>query len=232
MLCAAQIVSRETTNVRPPTFCFSRLRECPDDASPLLSQLTPAQLEEFESTFRHFDVDGNNTLAIEEFEAALAALSISFSVRPSFLINPNSVEKLNCLRTPSRQTAEIDNIFDELVETFGALNFKAFTSFLVEIIQDTDSPQQLQNAFREIAGNKVRRRRSLCKSRVEDCTLSFFLSKTALRDRAGSSGSASAQVFHRILQVRLPVPSYNLVLLSSGPDLCFVSQVRRCQHRA
>jgi Ca2+-binding EF-hand superfamily protein len=147
-----------------PNVLLSRLRGCPDDASPLLSQLTPAQLEEFESTFRHFDVDGNNTLAIEEFEAALAALSISFSVRPSFLIDPNSVEKLTCLRTPSHQTAEIDNIFDELVETFGALNFKAFTSFLVEIIQDTDSPQQLQNAFREIAGNKVRRRHSLCKN--------------------------------------------------------------------
>ncbi|CED82405.1 actinin-like protein [Phaffia rhodozyma] len=101
-----QIVSRGTTN------------------------LTPAQLEEFESTFRHFDSDETNTLTIQEFTAALASLSISYSDQ------------------------EIDRIHATLVEEFGAVDYRAFTSLLVEITQDTESPEQLSEAFREIAREK------------------------------------------------------------------------------
>jgi Ca2+-binding EF-hand superfamily protein len=43
--------------------------------------LTPAQLEEFEAVFRHFDRDQTNTLGAEEFSAALSGLGIVFSVR-------------------------------------------------------------------------------------------------------------------------------------------------------
>ncbi|KAL7414425.1 calponin homology domain-containing protein [Mrakia frigida] len=101
-----QIVSRETTN------------------------LTPAQLEEFESTFRHFDADATNTLNVDEFTAALASLSISYS------------------------DEEIDSIHATLVEDYGAVTYKAFTSLLVEITQDTSSVDQLGEAFREMAKEK------------------------------------------------------------------------------
>lgn len=50
-----------------------------------MSNLTPAQLEQFESTFRYFDRDGNNTLSVPEMTAALASLGIVYSVRLSFL---------------------------------------------------------------------------------------------------------------------------------------------------
>lgn len=43
------------------------------------TKLTPAQLEEFESTFRHFDKDQTNTLGLYEFSAALSALGIIYS---------------------------------------------------------------------------------------------------------------------------------------------------------
>lgn len=43
------------------------------------TKLTPSQLEEFESTFRHFDRDQTNTLGIYEFSSALAALGIIYS---------------------------------------------------------------------------------------------------------------------------------------------------------
>jgi Ca2+-binding EF-hand superfamily protein len=46
------------------------------------SNLTPAQLEEFETVFRHFDRDQTNTLGLDEFSAALSGLGIVFSVRP------------------------------------------------------------------------------------------------------------------------------------------------------
>lgn len=50
-----------------------------------MSNLTPAQLEQFESTFRYFDRDETNTLDLDEMAAALASLGIVYSVRPFFL---------------------------------------------------------------------------------------------------------------------------------------------------
>lgn len=46
-----------------------------------MSNLTPAQLEQFESTFRYFDRDETNTLNISEMAAALASLGIVYPVR-------------------------------------------------------------------------------------------------------------------------------------------------------
>lgn len=46
-----------------------------------MSNLTPAQLEQFESTFRYFDRDESNTLNISEMAAALASLGIVYPVR-------------------------------------------------------------------------------------------------------------------------------------------------------
>jgi Ca2+-binding EF-hand superfamily protein len=46
-----------------------------------MTNLTPAQLEQFEGTFRYFDKDETNTLAVSELAAALASLGIVYSVR-------------------------------------------------------------------------------------------------------------------------------------------------------
>ena len=54
-----------------------------------------------------------------------------------------------------RQEEEIDAIHATLTDEYGAVTYKAFTSLLVEITQDTDSPQQLSVAFQEIAKDKV-----------------------------------------------------------------------------
>lgn len=45
-----------------------------------MTKLTPAQVEEFETTFRYFDRDEENKLALPEFSAALASLGIVYSV--------------------------------------------------------------------------------------------------------------------------------------------------------
>ncbi len=50
-----------------------------------MTNLTPAQLEEFESTFRHFDKDASNTLNAYEFKAALSSLGILYNVSNYFL---------------------------------------------------------------------------------------------------------------------------------------------------
>lgn len=50
-----------------------------------MTNLTPAQLEQFESTFRYFDKDESNTLNQSEMTAALASLGIVYSVRCHYL---------------------------------------------------------------------------------------------------------------------------------------------------
>jgi len=72
-----------------------------------MSNLTPAQLEEFESTFRYFDKDGTNTLNLAEMIAALASLGIVYSEE------------------------DMDLIYDQLVSEYGAVTFEAFINLLV-----------------------------------------------------------------------------------------------------
>ena len=47
-----------------------------------MTNLTPAQIEQFESTFRYFDKDETNTLNVSEMAAALASLGIVYAVSP------------------------------------------------------------------------------------------------------------------------------------------------------
>jgi hypothetical protein len=52
-----------------------------------MTKLTPAQIEEFETTFRYFDKDEENKLGLPGFSAALASLGIVYSVHiPLFFL--------------------------------------------------------------------------------------------------------------------------------------------------
>ncbi|KAF9468633.1 calponin homology domain-containing protein, partial [Collybia nuda] len=96
-----------------------------------MTNLTPAQLEQFESTFRYFDKDESNTLSPSEMTAALASLGIVYSEEDMIFI------------------------YDQLVEDYGAVTFEAFINLLVDITEDQTSPQQLREAFRGISTGKV-----------------------------------------------------------------------------
>lgn len=72
-----------------------------------MTNLTPAQLEEFESTFRYFDKDTTNTLNLVEMIAALASLGIVYSEE------------------------DMDMIYDQLVSEYGDVTFEAFINLLV-----------------------------------------------------------------------------------------------------
>ena len=74
-----------------------------------MTNLTPAQLEQFESTFRYFDKDETNTLSLSEMSAALASLGIVYT------------------------DEDMDYIYDQLLEQYGALTFEAFINLLVII---------------------------------------------------------------------------------------------------
>ncbi|KAG8751399.1 hypothetical protein FRC14_007943 [Serendipita sp. 396] len=95
-----------------------------------MTNLTPAQLEQFESTFRYFDKDETNTLSVSELAAALASLGIVYSEE------------------------DIDVIHQQLEEEYGSTSFEAFINLLVDITEDQTSAEQLREAFRGIAQEK------------------------------------------------------------------------------
>ncbi|KAF8628666.1 hypothetical protein AX15_003796 [Amanita polypyramis BW_CC] len=95
-----------------------------------MTNLTPAQLEQFESTFRYFDKDETNTLNLSEMAAALASLGLVYSDN------------------------DMNYIYDQLTEDYGAVTYEAFINLLVDITEDQTSPEQLREAFHGIAGDK------------------------------------------------------------------------------
>ena len=64
-----------------------------------MTNLTPAQLEQFESTFRYFDRDETNTLVLSEFIAALASLGVVYSVRQTRHADAHDYEQKGRKRT-------------------------------------------------------------------------------------------------------------------------------------
>lgn len=78
------------------------------------TNLTPAQLEEFESVFRHFDENSSNTLDLNEFGAALSALGFNYA------------------------DAETEDIHARLSDEEGAVSFEAYLKFLVCFVSAYD----------------------------------------------------------------------------------------------
>ncbi|KAJ8593785.1 hypothetical protein M405DRAFT_785381 [Rhizopogon salebrosus TDB-379] len=95
-----------------------------------MTNLTPAQLEQFESAFRYFDREETNTLSLTEMSAALASQGVIYS------------------------DEDMVFIYDQLVQDYGAVNFEAFINLLVDITEDQTSPEQLHESFCGIAGDK------------------------------------------------------------------------------
>ncbi|PFH51257.1 hypothetical protein AMATHDRAFT_75099 [Amanita thiersii Skay4041] len=95
-----------------------------------MTNLTPAQLEQFESTFRYFDKDETNTLNLSEMAAALASLGLVYSDN------------------------DMNYIYDQLTQDYGAVTYEAFINLLVDITEDQTSPEQLRESFHGIAGDK------------------------------------------------------------------------------
>lgn len=95
-----------------------------------MTNLTPIQLEEFESVFRHFDRDLSNTLQEVEFSAALASLGLAY---------------------------DEDEMHDKFLETSGGnsfVSFEQFIRFMVAITEDQNSAEQVFESFREVADGK------------------------------------------------------------------------------
>jgi Ca2+-binding EF-hand superfamily protein len=95
-----------------------------------MTNLTPIQLEEFESVFRHFDRDVTNSLQELEFSAALASLGLVFSE---------------------------DEMHDYFLETSHGkdyVTFEQFIRFMVDVTEDQNTAEQVFQSFREVADGK------------------------------------------------------------------------------
>ena len=95
-----------------------------------VTNLTPIQLEEFESVFRHFDRDGSNTLHEAEFAAALASLGLNYD------------------------EDEMHDVFGSIANRRGEVAFEGFIRFMVSVTEDQHSAAQVFHSFNEVADGK------------------------------------------------------------------------------
>ncbi|ROW12097.1 hypothetical protein VMCG_00708 [Cytospora schulzeri] len=95
-----------------------------------MTNLTPIQLEEFESVFRHFDRDDSNNLQEIEFSAALASLGLVFS------------------------EDEMHDYFEEASDGHDKVSFEQFIRFMVDVTEDQNTAEQVFQSFREVADGK------------------------------------------------------------------------------
>ena len=96
-----------------------------------MTNLTPAQLEQFEGTFRYFDRDETNTLELAEMTAALASLGIIFSVSLEVLPMPFCGLKRQLFAS---QDEDMHLIYEQLVIDYGAVTYEAFINLLVRAL--------------------------------------------------------------------------------------------------
>lgn len=96
-----------------------------------MTNLTPIQLEEFESVFRHFDRDVSNSLQELEFSAALASLGLVY---------------------------DEEEMHEKFRETSGGrefVTFEQFIRFMVDETEDQNTAEQVFESFKEVADGKV-----------------------------------------------------------------------------
>lgn len=110
-----------------------------------MTNLTPIQLEEFESVFRHFDRDGTNTLHELEFSAALASLGLVYDEQE---MHERFLEVCHTGLDPATSP-----VSKKQRESRG-VGFEQFIRFMVSVTEDQNSAQQVFESFREVADGK------------------------------------------------------------------------------
>ncbi|RUP22568.1 hypothetical protein BC936DRAFT_139078 [Jimgerdemannia flammicorona] len=109
-----------------------------------MTNLTPGQLEEFESTFRYFDKDQSNTMSAPEFSAALASLGMSY--------DDDEFKTLFRQITQNNDEATFEQVRDVALE--GPL-WQHFITFMVSVTEDKTTPDQLRQSFKTVASDKA-----------------------------------------------------------------------------
>jgi len=95
------------------------------------SAISPEHLEEFRKSFDHFDKDHSGSLEKHELKACLSSLDQE--------LNDDELDAL---------MQKVDKSGD------GKISFDEFCDYLVKKLADQDSPDQIREAFRNLAGNR------------------------------------------------------------------------------
>jgi Ca2+-binding EF-hand superfamily protein len=119
-----------------------------------MTNLTPIQLEEFESVFRHFDRDGSNTLQELEFSAALASLGLVYDEEEM-----HGVYREVCWKGldngASSSNGMVVNAGVRRQREKEGVGFEQFIRFMVSVTEDQNTAEQVFQSFREVADGKV-----------------------------------------------------------------------------
>ena len=110
-----------------------------------MTNLTPIQLEEFESVFRHFDRDGSNTLQELEFSAALASLGLVYDEEE---MHAKYVDVCH-----SGLSGAMSPMSKRQRESKG-VGFEQFIRFMVSVTEDQNTAEQVFQSFQEVADGK------------------------------------------------------------------------------
>ncbi|MCJ1412803.1 hypothetical protein MMC19_006902 [Ptychographa xylographoides] len=107
-----------------------------------MTNLTPIQLEEFESVFRHFDRDGTNHLSEVEFAAALASLGLVYGE-----------EEMHGVFVGACTSGGLRSV---VMASPGSMRvgFEGFIRFMVGVTEDQNTAEQVFQSFREVADGK------------------------------------------------------------------------------
>jgi Ca2+-binding EF-hand superfamily protein len=133
-----------------------------------MTNLTPIQLEEFESVFRHFDRDGSNTLQELEFSAALASLGLVYDEREMHDVYRQVCWKGVDGRGSGSGSGRGDSSHAKNGTATGMVSagvrrqrekegvgFEQFIRFMVSVTEDQNTAEQVFQSFREVADGKV-----------------------------------------------------------------------------
>ena len=94
-----------------------------------VTNLTPQQLEEFETTFKAFDRDQKNQLTLFEFKACLNAFGKDYG-------------------------EEVTEVFAKAAQGADVISFEQFLQFMVSITEDRTTVEQLLQSYKDIARGK------------------------------------------------------------------------------
>ncbi|KAK9469706.1 calponin homology domain-containing protein [Lipomyces arxii] len=95
-----------------------------------MTNLTPIQLEEFESVFRYFDKRQQNCLEELEFTAALASLGLVYT------------------------EDEMHEVFDDVREGEPYVSFEHFITYMVDVTEDQNTAAEVLQSFMDISEGK------------------------------------------------------------------------------
>ncbi|BFZ54058.1 alpha-actinin [Savitreella phatthalungensis] len=164
------------------------------------SNVTPGQLEEIDSVFRHFDRDSDDLLVGEDFVAALASLGLTYDDNETQLIWERvgtsmrlrqAQNSLSAFATKDRQgghghrraqsvasartRSTSPRKHSQQPEAHPSVDYEAFLDLILDELEDQDSPEQVLAAFKEVAdGRNFVTERDLQHAQISQTAISYL----------------------------------------------------------